>query len=520
MNNQRVLIRNQVNNKELGVVITPPLTVEYIISRLGKIEEDQKILDPCVGPGIFVKKLIESGIRKDQIFTYDINSSIKEEIEKLGVSFKAQDTLIALYPDSYNEFDFIIGNPPYLNKASAYIRKNKLKLKKIYGKIHAHETYAMFIINSIWRLKEGGKLGFITSDSFLTLSTHKNLRKFILNNCIINEILLAPKNLFSKQNVSTSPAIIILTKCSGQKSKRIREKNIMRIIPRVNNEEDYRVPKVVNDIEQKKYNSLPYNIFFIDVEEEIIDLFERAPKLDKYLKGYIGMHTHNNRKYIAAIEDTELAEVFEGRNKRISGPNRKYQIISKKNIESIRWKPYLKRGGAEQYYRPIMEALDWDQESKKKYDIPTNVPFEQEGIIISGVSSRLAARHMPKGCYWDSNKAIGFIIIDKAFTIAYLLGLLNSSLYNYLAKGIINNTSSIQITGIHSLPIISVDDETKKRVEDLVNEIIRNKENNPNYDYTENQKKIDNLIFNLYSKRFHFPLSLKKKIDKQFSIYR
>jgi hypothetical protein len=487
---------------------------------LGKIEKDQKILDPCVGPGIFVKKLIESGVNKKQIFAYDINSGIKGEIEKLGISFKVQDTLMALYPDSYNEFDFIVGNPPYLNKASTYIRKNKLKLRKIYGKINAHESYAMFIVNSIWRLKEGGKLGFITSDSFLTLSTHKNLRKFILNNCMINEILLAPKNLFSSQNVSTSAVIFILTKCSGQKNRESRENNIMRIIPRVDNEDDYEDPKLVNEIKQKKYNSLPHNIFFVDVEEEIINLFEKAPKLDNFLSGFIGMHTHNNRKYIAAIDKTELAKIFERRNKNISDPLKKYKLISKKDLESIKWKPYLKRGGADQYYRPIMEALDWDEESRKNYDIPMNVPFEQEGIVISGVSSRLAARYMPKGCFWDSNKAIGFTIKDNNLTISYLLGLLNSSLYNYLAKGIINNTNSIQITGIQALPIISVDNATKTKVENIVKNIIRNKESNLDYDYTEDQKKIDNLIFHLYSNKYNLPLSLKKKLDKEFSIYR
>ena len=37
------------NSKELGVVLTPPKTVEYIISRLGPIDKEQKILDPCVG---------------------------------------------------------------------------------------------------------------------------------------------------------------------------------------------------------------------------------------------------------------------------------------------------------------------------------------------------------------------------------------------------------------------------------------------------------------------------------------
>ena len=107
----------------------------------------------------------------------NINSEVKSELDILNVRFKSMDTLLSLYPDSYNQFDFIIGNPPYLNKASTYVRNNKEKLKKIYGKINSHETYAMFIVNSIWRLKNGGKLGFIISDSFLTLNTHTRLRR-------------------------------------------------------------------------------------------------------------------------------------------------------------------------------------------------------------------------------------------------------------------------------------------------------------------------------------------------------
>ncbi|MFX0008438.1 MAG: class I SAM-dependent DNA methyltransferase, partial [Candidatus Hermodarchaeota archaeon] len=407
----------EFKSKDLGVVLTPPQTVEYIISRLGEIKDEHIILDPCVGPGIFIKKLIEMGIDNRHIFAFDINSSFLDGIKKLGVSSKIQDTLLTLYPDSYNKFDFIVGNPPYLNKASAYVRKNKIKLKKIYGRINAHETYAMFIINSIWRLKEGGKLGFITSDSFLTLSTHKKLRKFILNSCKIIEILLAPKNLFSNQNVNTSPAIIILQKCTGHKNKVMRENNLMRIIPRIISEENYYNPPIVKNLKQIKYNSLPFNIFFTNVEEEILKLFENAPKLEDFLRGYIGMHTHNNKKFIAAIDGLELADIFRERNNKILNHEKKFKIINKQNLESDPWKPYLKRGGGDQYYRPIMEALDWRKESIQKYDIPKNVPFEKEGLIISGVSSRLAARYMPTGCYWDSNKAIGFIIKDQSISI-------------------------------------------------------------------------------------------------------
>ena len=503
----------------MGVVITPPKTAEYIISRLGQIEKGQKILDPCVGPGIFVKKLLEYGINKNQVISYDINPDFRQEIEKLGVSFKSLDALLSLYPDSYNEFDFIVGNPPYLNKASSYIRKNRLKLRRIYGKINAHETYAMFIVNSIWRLKEGGKLGFITSDSFLTLSTHKKLRKFILRNCIINEILLAPKNLFSKQKVSTSPVIISLTKCTGQKNKKIRENNIIKAIPRINSEDDYPTPKIVNEIKQLRYNSLPFNIFFIDIEDQVIKLFEEAPRLEDYMLGFIGMHTHDNKKYIAAVNGTKLAEVFNKKNSNISDLHKGFKIISKEDLESEEWKPYLKQGGSEQYYRPIMEALDWNEQSRRNYDIPKNVPFEEEGIVISGISSRLAARYMPKGCYWDSNKAIGFVLEDNIISIEYMLGLLNSSLYNYLAKGIINNTNSIQITGIHALPFILPDNETKRKVEMQVQTIIQNKKRNLQYDFKQKQKIIDEIFFDFYAEKFKFPETLKMKLDQKYSIY-
>jgi len=505
--------------KELGVVLTPPKTAEYIVSKLGKIKKGQKILDPCVGPGIFVETLIKAGVNRNQIHTYDIDLTYATRIESFGVRFKNLDNLLSINPECYGEFDFVVGNPPYLNKASSYVRKNRTELKKIYGKINAHETYSMFIVNSIWRLKEGGKLGFITSDSFLTLSTHSKLRNYILNNCIINEILLAPINLFDKQNVSTFPVIFILTKCSKDENEHIRDNNIMKIIPRIKSEEEYWNPPRITEIRQNRYKSLPFNIFFVDVEDQILDLFENAPKLELFIKGYIGMHTHDNKKFIAAIEDTELANIFR-KNSRNKNKNDKLKVISKIDLESGRWKPYLKRGGADQYYRPVMEALDWERESIPIYDIPKSVPFREEGIVISGVSSRLAARYMPKGCYWDSNKAMGFIVQDSSISIEYFLGLLNSSLYNYLSKGILNNTNSIQLTGIHSLPFIKPDNGTHEDISLLVKKIIENKKKMLSYDYTEEQKAIDNIIFEFYTNRFNLSQNLKKNLDENYAIYK
>ena len=149
-------------------MLTPTKTAEYIISRLAPFRRDEKILDPCVGPGIFIEELLKSGVKSDQIQTYDINPDYKKKMKDLGISFTDQDYLLSYTPLLNFQFDVILANPPYLNKSSQYVKKNKKKLHKIFGKINAHETYSMFIVSSIWRLKEGGRLGFITSDSFLT----------------------------------------------------------------------------------------------------------------------------------------------------------------------------------------------------------------------------------------------------------------------------------------------------------------------------------------------------------------
>ncbi len=513
-------IKRDYSKKKLGFVKTPEKTVEYIISKLGIINKNHKILDPSVGPGIFIDKLLKNKIiTPSQIYAFDINPCYKKQILNFRINFEIKDTLLEINEESYNFFDFIVGNPPYLNKASSYVRENRNQLKKIYGKINAHETYSMFIINSIWRLKESGILGFITSDSYLTLSTHKKLRKFILNNCKIREILIAPRNLFDDQNVNTNPAIIILEKCTGIHNQNNRNENIMNIIPIVKSEDEYHNPKNIHHIKQKQYEILPFNIFFMDIEKEILELFKKANKLKDFLTGYIGMHTHNNRKYIAAIESSKLANIFNERNKKLSNLHNKFKIISQNNLKLNNWKPYLKRGGSDQYYRPIIEALDWNPRSILFYDIPKNVPFESEGITISGVSSRLAARYMPKGCYWDSNKSFGCIIQDKSISIEYMLGILNSSLYNYLAKGIINNTNSIQLTGLDNLPFIKPTKEMDQKVKAIVEKIIKNKIMISDYDYSLEQKTIDNLIYNFYSERFNFPKVLKDKLDSKYSIY-
>lgn len=71
-------------------------------------------------------------------------------------------------------FDIVIGNPPYVN--TKLISKMGLtkKLEEEYG--FCDDLYNHFTFRGLELLKSGGLLSYITSDTFLTLQTKKNMR--------------------------------------------------------------------------------------------------------------------------------------------------------------------------------------------------------------------------------------------------------------------------------------------------------------------------------------------------------
>ena len=92
----------------------------YMISKLNLTRFD-KVLEPCVGEGAFVDKILE--INSNQNLTlYDIDDYaidvVKQKyLNKLNVKINLANTLLNEKLDFCN-FDKIIGNPPYGAKMS------------------------------------------------------------------------------------------------------------------------------------------------------------------------------------------------------------------------------------------------------------------------------------------------------------------------------------------------------------------------------------------------------------------
>ncbi len=468
-----------------GEVFTPAETVKFMVGKLSELE-GKRILEPGAGEGIFIKELLRKGAKPEQITAFDTNPSFEKIYKELGINYRISDFLICENPIELHElFDCVIGNPPYLSRHSTYIQSYKKPLLQRFRELGAYDTYSLFIYHSLRFLKEGGVLCFIVSDSFLTIEYHRKLRQSLLENYKLQEIILAPRNLFSKQGVNNSPCIIVVEK------KRPDEHPQVTFVARLKSEQEYHSPPKIRQLPQRYFLKIKGYPISANINEFVVKLFSTLPSINEVMEGQIGLHTHNNRKFVAAIQGTKLADRFvkEGRT-----------VIPRHFLsENGKWRPYLKKGGEERYYREIEEAIDWSPEAITQYDIPQKGDlFLREGIVISGVSRKLAARYMPEGCLWDSNKAIGFVAKNSKISIWYLLGLLNSKLYNFLAKGILNNTNCLQIDDIRRLPFKYPSFKAKSSIEVLVKQIIENLKKNPGYDYSRGQAQIDEVILELY----------------------
>jgi len=168
-------------------------------------------------------------VNKESIH-FKIPEKIKGKIKGLGTEEKEIE-----YPEW---FDAVVGNPPYtrqeemerlseegykddLIKNALYLNSTKLaEISKRAG-IHAY-----FFIHGYKFLKEGGRFGFIVSNSWLDVDYGKGLQEFFLKHYKILAIIESKvERWFEDADVNT--CIVILEKC---KNKEERNDNFVRFV--------------------------------------------------------------------------------------------------------------------------------------------------------------------------------------------------------------------------------------------------------------------------------------------------
>ena len=226
-----MITKEQIKNT--GATFTPEMLADFLSNKIaGFIDNDkQRILDPACGEGELLmsigKKLSELKI-DFEIVGYDSNSHyLKFTNERMilfglrNVELVNSDFLQAidltkkqllfefdssLQSSQNNSFDIVIANPPYVRtqilgaeQAQELARKFNLK-----GRV---DLYYPFLIAMTESLKEGGILGVITSNRYLSTKGGESIRKYLSENYEILEVIdLGDTKLFE---AAVLPAIFI-----------------------------------------------------------------------------------------------------------------------------------------------------------------------------------------------------------------------------------------------------------------------------------------------------------------------
>ncbi|MDE5599498.1 MAG: methyltransferase [Ureaplasma sp.] len=134
---------NRHEQKKTGSFYTDKDLIDYIFKfNEFPIRDNSRILEPSVGDGGFVKKIIEiiklKKIKNIIIDVCDINSDVLSDLNKWWNENKVDDITINfinddfLFHDFKNYYDLVIGNPPFITlKKDNYYKKLKNEFKTI-----------------------------------------------------------------------------------------------------------------------------------------------------------------------------------------------------------------------------------------------------------------------------------------------------------------------------------------------------------------------------------------------------
>ncbi|MFA5296742.1 MAG: N-6 DNA methylase [Lutibacter sp.] len=135
----------------------------------------------------------------------DIKTSIAYIIENM----------LCNYDDAFNNeykggFDVVIGNPPYVFARDNFKQDEKdFFVTEYISAKYQINTYLLFIKKSVYLLKGKGIYGLIIPNAWLMVYSGEGLRKFLLSECKINQIINLEGYSFESANVET---VILLAK--------------------------------------------------------------------------------------------------------------------------------------------------------------------------------------------------------------------------------------------------------------------------------------------------------------------
>ena len=387
-------------------------------------------------------------------------------------------------------FDAVIGNPPYgalfLNEEIEYLLRNYNSFE------YQLNSFVIFMERGSSILKRNGKISYITPAVFLAQHYFKNIRKVILENYSIENILILNYKVFKDADIGDTCIFVI----SNNKSKN---------------------------------NIIKYSILRKETEFNDIFLNERGqndfltnPRYEIYLSA--------NKKLFSKIENIsislgELANCIMGIKPYQKGKGKPKQIE-----QTVKNRVYDSNTKHDEFYKNYLIGKDIDryviyplEQRYIKYgewlaEPRFTAPFEKNKIILRQTSDRIRAV-MDQEKHYNLNNIYNIELKNPSYHYNYILGIINSKLMVYIYQKIVPEKgklfAEIKKVNLVKLPIRTIDftsspDQTKHHqtvnlVEQMLdlNQKLAEAKTPQAKDVLQRQieatdKQIDQLVYKLY----------------------
>ncbi|EAI5804723.1 class I SAM-dependent DNA methyltransferase [Campylobacter jejuni] len=432
---------------------------------------------------------------------------------------------------NFKGFDLIIGNPPYIRQEEIKELKNTLsKNYKVYK--GTADIYTYFYELGFNVLKENGILSFITSNKYTRAGYGEALREFLLKNtCILKYIDLNGIKVFDSATVDTS----IL---SFEKIK-IKE-NTFKYLS-LNNEllknYDFEI-SAIKEFLNISQNSLSKESFAFN-DESTNALKTKIEKLGTPLKDWHGLNinygikTGLNEAFIITTEKKDeilanckdedekertaklIRKMLRGRDiKRyiyewaglwVINAHNGYKNQNGEKVEAINieYYPSLKKH-FDEFYPQLEKRADKGLTPYNLRNCAYIEEFEREKIVYSEIVRKPQFYLDTKLNFYA--EATSFILTGE--NLKYLIAFLNNDFVAFIFKtfyaggNLGENGFRYKKAFLEKLPIPKINSKNQKIADELINlvdEILKVKEQDKNANTQELENKINSLVYKLYN---------------------
>ena len=312
-------------------------------------------------------------------------------------------------------FDAVIGNPPYgaemPKEADGYFKANYISF------VWRGESYLLFIEQALKLMNLAGQFGYIIPDTYLNLGFTQAIRKYLLQNSKLSEIVSLPSRVFEAAVVDTT----LLLAEKATLAEDFNESLVsVKIFPKTDLLTDLSFPSREFQSLASSWNK--QNAFNLHSDEQDAKVVE------------------NVEKGGAALSD--VADMFYG--------IKAYQVGKGKPPQTkhiVDMKPFTSHIQETDDYLPFFDGkhigryeLLWRDNNWLKYGEWLAEPrrpekYEGEKILVRKIVGKtLVATYVPETSYCNTLLSVLKLKPDSKIRYQYLLGLLNSTLFGWYFK--------------------------------------------------------------------------------------